>query len=759
MIKQKKRTAEIMDINSLKKLTNNPSQFWKKIRTIKSNNKVALNLISPTEWYNYFSKLGNAGKEDVHDSYKNQHKCIENELENMLKDQKQKIITELDKLFTQKEVEECIDKLKNNKASGNDSISNEMLKSMKKIVSSLIAELFNKIKLTEYYPELWEVGTITPLHKTDDIGNPDNYRGITLNSCLSKLFTKIMNDRLDKYIEDNNLIDYNQIGFRKDFRASDHVFVIKTLIEKYLSTGKRLYMCFIDFKKAYDTIWREGLFYKLLKQGISKTFVRLLINIYSRQRSCVNLGENVTKQFNTSTGLKQGCNLSPNLFNLFIQDITKCFNDSKCDPARLISENINCLLYADDLVLISETPEGLQNCLDNLYEYIKTWKLSINYTKTKIMLLSRRKTKSKIVFKVGIKEIDLCNSYKYLGTQIAENGSYKENSVMLNKKALAAMFTILKTVNKYYAGNVRILLELFDKMVVPIALYNSEIWGSILLPSNGKQTNYLSECNLVNIVEKLQNRFLKYILGVNMKSTNWVVRSELGRNPLTMRVYERIIKYFQHIYKSKSRIVQDALTVSKDLDQKGIKSWYTGYQRILKFTELDENKVIELKHNSKLIKITMTNLHEKTWQEERKKKQLLGKHQIYAEIKTKNSFEKYFDIENINIRKAISKIRISSHKFPIETGRYEKRDKNNRICPLCCNGIGDEHNYICECENQVIKNTRDEYMKIIYKKSPQIVKLSSFDKFKYMFICKDDTLMKDIGILFLKIQKAFDNNI
>ena len=125
-----------------------------------------------------------------------------------------------------------------------------------------------------------------------------------------------MNDRLNKYIEDNNLIKYNQIGFRKAFRTADHVFTIKTLIDKYQNAGKRLYMCFIDFKKAYDTIWREGLFYKLLKQGISKTFVKLLINIYSRQKSCVNIGDNVTKKFCTYTGLKQGCNLSPNLFNL-----------------------------------------------------------------------------------------------------------------------------------------------------------------------------------------------------------------------------------------------------------------------------------------------------------------------------------------------------------------------------------------------------------------------------------------------------------
>ena len=103
-------------------------------------------------------------------------------------------------------------------------------------------------------------------------------------------------------------------------------------------------------------------------------------------------------------------------------------------------------------------------------------------------------------------------------------------------------------------------------------------------------------------------------------------------------------------------------------------------------------------------------------------------------------------------------MRISSHKFPIETGRYEKKERSNRICPLCCNGVGDEEHYIFECDSKVIIDAREMYTKIIDKKSPQIKTLSLHDKFKYMLICRDDTLMKDIGILFLRIQKEFENN-
>ena len=173
--------------------------------------------------------------------------------------------------------------------------------------------------------------------------------------------------------------------------------------------------------------------------------------------------------------------------------------------------------------------------------------------------------------------------------------------------------------------------------------------------------------------------------------------------------------------------------------------------------EIDIKTIKEIKNDSKLIKNKIFNLYTKTWNEERNKQRLKGKHQIYAEIKTTNCFEKYLDIENMNIRKAIIKMRISSHKFPIETGRYEGKERDNRICPICCNDIGNEKHYVFECENKMITDIREEFISVIYKKSPQIKKLTSEDKFKYMLLCRDETLIKDIGILFLKIQKEFEN--
>ena len=118
-----------------------------------------------------------------------------------------------------------------------------MLKEGQSVISPFLVTLFNKILETQYYPEEWSIGIITPLHKTRDLDNSDNYRWTTLNSCINKLFTRLLNNRLTEIIENKNLLKHNQIGFRKGFYIADHVLTVKTLIDKYLSQNKKLYLC------------------------------------------------------------------------------------------------------------------------------------------------------------------------------------------------------------------------------------------------------------------------------------------------------------------------------------------------------------------------------------------------------------------------------------------------------------------------------------------------------------------------------------
>ena len=172
----------------------------------------------------------------------------------------------LDSPFTADKVSKGIAQLKNKKASGNDSISNEMIKTGSPTILPFLVTLFK----TKRYPEDWACGIITPIHKLRETDNADNYRGITINSCLSKLFNLLLTNRLTSFVNEKGILKYNQIGFRKGFCTADHVLTIKTIIDKYLSKNQKLYLRFVDFREAYGSIWREGLFDKLYSYGVTE---------------------------------------------------------------------------------------------------------------------------------------------------------------------------------------------------------------------------------------------------------------------------------------------------------------------------------------------------------------------------------------------------------------------------------------------------------------------------------------------------------
>ena len=172
-------------------------------------------------------------------------------------------------------------------------------------ILAFLVSFFNEILKSHYYPENWCKGIITPIHKQGEIDNSDKYRDITINSCLSKLFNLLLTKRLRTFTNDNQVLKFNQIGFQKSFRTSDHVFTIKTIIKKYLKKNKKLYLCFVDFTKAYDSIWREALFYKLSAYyDVSANFINILHNMYNKVHLNVCLPNGITQSFFSNIGLK-----------------------------------------------------------------------------------------------------------------------------------------------------------------------------------------------------------------------------------------------------------------------------------------------------------------------------------------------------------------------------------------------------------------------------------------------------------------------
>ena len=171
--------------------------------------------------------------------------------------------------------------------------------------------------------------------------------------------------------------------------------------------------------------------------------------------------------------------MSPILFNIFVNDINEIFDVRFGHLVSLGNIKLSNLLYADDLILISKTKTGLQSCLDNLQAYCQKWKLMVNNKKTKAMVVEKRQSSAQIHrFNFKKEPLEICKLYPYLRTIIANNGNFKANIEELCKSARRAMYTLLGSTNKFASGNLRVLLKLFDKIILPICTYNCEVWGS-----------------------------------------------------------------------------------------------------------------------------------------------------------------------------------------------------------------------------------------------------------------------------------------
>ena len=245
--------------------------------------------------------------------------------------------------------------LKNGKSAFTDGAVNEVIKHSISYMSPVYCKLFNHIETCAEFPTAWKSSFLVPLHKKGPANLADNYRGLAVGSNLGKFFTKCFNEKLKAFCEENNSLSPQQFGFRDCYRPTDACFVLRSAISLYKNSKKPIYACFVDFSKAFDSVFRPAMLYKLGKMRIKGNVLKLIQSMYNETRYIIKNNGKFSKPIDSNLGVKQGCNLSPLLFNIFINDIHDIF-EASCNPLDITSRKINSLSFADDLVILSESP-------------------------------------------------------------------------------------------------------------------------------------------------------------------------------------------------------------------------------------------------------------------------------------------------------------------------------------------------------------------------------------------------------------------
>ena len=330
--------------------------------------------------------------------------------------------------------------------------------------------------------------------------NPENYRPIALVNTVTKLFTQILYDRLFNWNKVFKVIPEFQSGFRAGRGCADNIFVLNSMIQYQLQkTRGKIFTLFVDFRKAFPSVNHNILWKKLLNKGLSPKFVKIFISLYSKAQMNVKLGEEISPPVEVTEGVLQGEVLSPFLFALFLSDLLEFLESRGIRGVSVDSkEEITLLAYADDLIYFSNTAPGMQRILNALLEYCSINCLTLNPTKSKIVIFKKGgAVNAKMKFKYGTENIEVVNEYIYLGTIFSIRGLFEKAAKSFSAKAtLASISTIslIKTI-KYNMQWNKINL-LFDSLISSVIMHSSAIWGPKHLDS----------------IEKIQCQFFKKLL-------------------------------------------------------------------------------------------------------------------------------------------------------------------------------------------------------------------------------------------------------
>ncbi|UYV69461.1 hypothetical protein LAZ67_6003664 [Cordylochernes scorpioides] len=423
----------------------------------------------------------------------------------------------LDSEITNADIYKEIAGLKSNKACGPNGIPNEVLKTLPDSYILLLKQLYNSVMTTGKYPAIWTNSTIHPIFKNGYKNSPSNYQGIALINNVSKLFTSILRSRLEEWVEGRRVIPENQAGFRKGRSCIDHIFTLTTLIQLSLRKKRgKLYVFFVDLRKAFDTVPHSILWKKLYNLGIT-----------------IRWKGSFTESIKINSGVLQGEPLSPLLFILFIMDLIKIYNNSDLQSVNFPEfGDIHLLLYADNIAIIGESRMNLQKKIKILKEYLDENLMTLNESKSKIMVFRNGgKPSNKDRWFWNDKPITITSRYTYLGFPLTPTITTTHPANYFKGKALTAINATHPILIKSKAKSINLSIKLFDTIVRAVLMYAAPLWAT----------------EHKDLLDSIQDIFIRRSLNLPGYTPGYINRLETGRISLSVTALKLTLKYWLRV--------------------------------------------------------------------------------------------------------------------------------------------------------------------------------------------------------------------
>ena len=595
----------------------------------------------------------------------------------------------LNSTFLLDEVSKAIDRVKLRKAYLE--IPNEILKNAN--AKLLLQKFFNLCFLSGLNPTDWDFSDIKPIPKKDkDPRDPLQNRCISIMCCVAKIYSSVLNARIQKYLEENKILVDEQNGFRASRSCIDHIFVLCSILRNRKSQNLSTFLTFIDFKKAFDTVERNLLLFKLSEIGICGPMYNAIASLYSNPRSRIILNDQKTDYFDCPIGVKQGDCLSPTLFAIFINDLATELKQSNIgihfNYELDLSILVNVLLYADDIVLIAADEQDLQSLILIVEAWCKKWRLELNLTKTNVMHIRKsNKKQSKFWFLFDHKTVPYCTTYKYLGTTINQYLNFEATAEAQCESAGRALSAIITKMIKNSGFPYNVYSNLIDSCVNSITDYGGSVIGF------DQHEGPL----------KIHSRAARAFLGIPKNGVKCAILSEISWLLPKYRTRLRMVRQFHRM----SRMADDRLTKKvlkwdiKLNNAEIVHTWYSEVKQILfdcNFQNIYENNcMFPLKPTIAAMQTTLKSKQNNELKAECLPMPKLRTFNVFKDFENQPSYL----IKPLNYfqRRSIATMRVGSFRIRAETQRYfrPKIPYERRFCITCPN-----ENQEVECETHYL---------------------------------------------------------